>query len=127
MMSTMCSLYREEVGCRGAVVSAERIKPDMGISVDVDSDHFYPTDLEGANAVGEGVGISVGNPSAMLDEYLVDEMIACCEEKTKSKYQRDVMDRGGTDASSINMSGGRKGSRNFHRRPVSTQPEFHHL
>lgn len=95
---------QEEVGCRGAVVSAERIKPDMGISVDVTPDHFYPTDLEGANAVGEGVGISVGNPSAMLDEYLVDEMIACCEEN-QIKYQRDVMDRGGTDASSINMSG----------------------
>src|SRR5699024_7764753 len=74
------------------------------ISVDVTPDHFYPTDLEGANAVGEGVGISVGNPSAMLDEYLVDEMIACCEEN-QIKYQRDVMDRGGTDASSINMSG----------------------
>lgn len=57
---------QEEVGCRGAVVSAERIKPDMGISVDVTPDHFYPTDLEGANAVGEGVGISVGNPSMSL-------------------------------------------------------------
>lgn len=95
---------QEEVGCRGAVVSAERIKPDIGISVDVTPDHFYPTDLEGANAVGEGVGISIGNPSAMLDEYLVDTMIACCEENG-IKYQRDVMDRGGTDASSINMSG----------------------
>lgn len=95
---------QEEVGCRGAVVSAERIRPDIGISVDVTPDHFYPTDLEGANAVGEGVGVCVGNPSAMLDEYLVDEMIACCEEN-KIKYQRDVMDRGGTDASSINRSG----------------------
>lgn len=95
---------QEEVGCRGAVVSAERIRPDIGISVDVTPDHFYPTDLEGSNAVGEGVGVCIGNPSAMLDEYLVDEMIACCEE-AKIKYQRDVMDRGGTDASSINMSG----------------------
>lgn len=95
---------QEEVGCRGAVVSAERIHPDIGISIDVTPDHFYPTDLEGANAVGEGVGISIGNPSAMLDEYLVDTMIACCEENN-IKYQRDVMDRGGTDASSMNLSG----------------------
>ena len=95
---------QEEVGCRGAVVSAERIRPDIGISVDVTPDHFYPTDLEGANAVGEGVGVSIGNPSAMLDEYLVDTMISCCEENN-IKYQRDVMDRGGTDASSMNMSG----------------------
>ena len=94
---------QEEVGCRGAIVAAERVKPDMGISVDVTPDHTYPCDLEGCNLVGEGIGVTYGNPSAMLDEYLVDEMAACCEENG-IKYQRDVMDRGGTDASSINMS-----------------------
>lgn len=94
---------QEEVGCRGAVVAAERIRPDIGISVDVTPDHFYPCDLEGSNAVGEGIGVTFGNPSAMLDEYLVEEMAACCEENG-IKYQRDVMDRGGTDASSINLS-----------------------
>ena len=95
---------QEEIGCRGAAVASERIKPDIGISVDVTPDHFYPSDLEGSNAVGEGVGVKLGDPSAMLDEYLVDEMLACCEEN-HIKYQRDVMDRGGTDASSINLSG----------------------
>lgn len=39
----------------------------------------------------------------MLDEYLVDEMLSCCEENG-IHYQRGVMDRGGTDASSINLS-----------------------
>ena len=95
---------QEEVGCRGAVVAAERIKPDIGISLDVTPDHFYPSDLKGSNAVGEGVGVKFGDPSAMLDEYLVDKMIECCE-KNNIKYQRDIMDRGGTDASSINRSG----------------------
>lgn len=94
---------QEEVGCRGAVVAAERIKPDIGISIDVTPDHFYPCDLEGSNAVGEGIGVTFGNPSAMLDEYLVNEMVACCEEH-HIHYQRDVMDRGGTDASSINLA-----------------------
>jgi len=94
---------QEEVGCRGAVTAAASIKPDIGISIDVTPDHFYPSDLQGSNAVGEGVGVKLGDPSAMLDEYLVDEMLACCEENN-IKYQRDVMDRGGTDASSINMS-----------------------
>lgn len=94
---------QEEVGCRGAVVAAERIRPDNGISVDVTPDHYYPNDLKGANEVGKGVGVTIGNPSAMLDEYLVDEMLACCE-GNKIPYQRDVMDRGGTDASSINQS-----------------------
>ncbi len=95
---------QEEVGCRGSKTAAAQIKPDMGISVDVTPDHFYPCDLEGCNAVGDGISVTLGDPSAMLDEYLVDEMLACCEEN-HIQYQRGVMDRGGTDASSINLSG----------------------
>lgn len=95
---------QEEVGCRGAIVAAERIAPDIGVSVDVTPDHYYPCDLRGANQVGKGVGVTIGNPSAMLDEYLVDEMLATCEENDID-FQRDVMDRGGTDAQSINRSG----------------------
>lgn len=95
---------QEEIGCRGAQVAAERIRPDIGISIDVTPDHYFPCDLDGCNAVGNGVGVKLGDPSAMLDEYLVDEMLACCEENA-IKYQRDVMDRGGTDASSMNLSG----------------------
>lgn len=95
---------QEELGCRGAQTAAAQIRPDVGISVDVTPDHAYPTDLSGANAVGAGVGVKLGDPSAVMDEYLVDQMIACCEENGIT-YQRDVMDRGGTDASSMNLSG----------------------
>ena len=95
---------QEEVGCRGAVTAAHQIKPDIGVSVDVTPDHAYPCDLEGSSAVGEGISVTLGDPSAMLDEYLVDEMLSCCEEHG-IHYQRGVMDRGGTDASSMNLSG----------------------
>ncbi len=95
---------QEEVGCRGAATAAARLKPDIGISVDVTPDHFYPCDLEGCNAVGEGVSVTLGDPSAMMDEYLVNEMLSCCEEHN-IPYQRGVMDRGGTDAGSMNLSG----------------------
>ena len=94
---------QEEVGTRGSVTAAAQIKPDIGISVDVTPDHFYPCDLEGSSAVGDGVSVTLGDPSAMMDEYLTDEMLACCEENN-IRYQRGVMDRGGTDASSINLS-----------------------
>ena len=60
--------------------------------------------LEACNAVGEGISVTLGDPSAMLDEDLVNEMLACCEENG-IRYQRGVMDRGGTDASSMNQSG----------------------
>ena len=95
---------QEELGGRGAQTAAAQIAPDIGISVDVTPDHAYPGDLTGCNVVGAGVGVKLGDPSAIMDEYLVDEMLACCEENG-IKYQRDVMDRGGTDASSMNLSG----------------------
>lgn len=94
---------QEEVGCRGSKTAAAQVKPDIGISVDVTPDHYFGNEGEGSNYVGEGICVTLGDPSAMLDEYLTDEMLACCEEHG-IKYQRGVMDRGGTDASSMNLS-----------------------
>ncbi len=94
---------QEEVGCRGSIVSAERIKPDIGIAVDITPAHDYPCDLEGSNTVGAGTAIKISDPSVICDEYLISEMIKCCEEHN-IKYQLDVIDKGGTDASSINRA-----------------------
>jgi endoglucanase len=75
----------------------------LGIAVDVTPAHDYPCDLEGSNTLGAGTGIKISDPSVICDEYLVDEMVKCCEENN-IKYQYDVIDKGGTDASSINQS-----------------------
>lgn len=95
---------QEELGCRGAVTAAERIAPDYGIAVDISPAHDYPCDLEGSNALDAGIGIKISDPSVVCDEDLVEAMIKCCEEK-HIKYQREVIDKGGTDASSMNLSG----------------------
>lgn len=94
---------QEELGCRGAIVTAERIKPDIGIAVDITPAHDYPCDLEGSNTVGSGTAIKISDPSVICDEYLISEMIECCKEHD-IKYQLDVIDKGGTDASSINKA-----------------------
>lgn len=94
---------QEELGCRGAKVTAQRLQPDIGIAVDITPAHDYPCDLEGSNTLGEGTGIKVSDPSVICDEYLVSEMVKCCEENN-IKYQYDVIAKGGTDASSINLS-----------------------
>lgn len=94
---------QEELGCRGAKVAAERIKPDIGIAVDITPAHDYPCDLQGSNTLGGGVGIKISDPSVVCDEELVEEMVRCCE-KNNIKYQYDVIDKGGTDASSMNLS-----------------------
>jgi endoglucanase len=94
---------QEELGCRGSKVAAERIKPDLGVAVDITPAHDYPCDLEGSNAVGGGIAIKVSDTSVICNEYLVSEMVKCAEENN-IKYQLDVLYVGGTDASSMNTA-----------------------
>ncbi|MCM0647175.1 M42 family metallopeptidase [Clostridium swellfunianum] len=94
---------QEEVGLRGAVVAAERVKPDLGIALDVTVAHDFPNSGEGSNTLGGGAAIKISDGSVLCDEYLVEEMIKCAEENN-IKYQRDIIDAGGTDAGAINRS-----------------------
>lgn len=95
---------QEELGCRGSKAAAARIQPDIGIAVDITPAHDYPCDLEGSNAVDGGIGVKICDPSVVCDEDIVAVMEDCCE-KNQIKYQREVIDKGGTDASSMNLSG----------------------
>ena len=95
---------QEELGCRGSKPTAARIKPDIGIAVDITPAHDYPCDLEGSNEVDGGIGIKICDPSVVCDEDVVAAMEKVCEDN-HIKYQREVIDKGGTDASSMNLSG----------------------
>lgn len=94
---------QEEVGLRGATVAAERINPDVGIALDVTVANDYPNAPEVSNSMGGGTAIKVSDGSVICNEYLVEEMIKCCE-ANNIKYQLDVIDMGGTDAGAINRS-----------------------
>ena len=94
---------QEEVGCRGSMVSAERIKPDIGVAVDVTPAHDRPGDLEGNNTVGAGTAIKFSDTSVICDEYLVETQMNLCK-RDGIKFQKEVIYVGGTDASSINLS-----------------------
>jgi endoglucanase len=95
---------QEELGCRGSKVAAERIRPDIGIAVDISPAHDYPCDLEGSNCIDGGIGIKICDPSVVCDEEVVEMMERCCREND-IPAQREVIDKGGTDASSMNLSG----------------------
>lgn len=94
---------QEEVGLIGATTSAERIKPEIGIAIDITGSFDVPTDKDGNAVLGEGAAIKVMDSSVICDEYLVDEMVTCAKEKN-IKYQMDVLAGGGTDAGAINKS-----------------------
>ncbi len=99
-----CFVVQEELGCRGSKVAAQQILPDIGIAVDITPAHDYPNDLTGANKVGDGIAIKICDPSVVADEDVTDAMEQLCEEN-HIPYQREVIDRGGTDASSMNLTG----------------------
>jgi endoglucanase len=94
---------QEEVGLRGATVAAERINPDVGIALDVTVASDYPNAPEVSNSMGAGTAIKVSDGSVICNEYLVEEMVKCCD-TNNIKYQLDVIDMGGTDAGAINRS-----------------------
>lgn len=99
-----CFVVQEEVGTRGSLVAVHQINPDIGIAVDITPAHDYPNDLTGSNTVGEGIAIKICDPGSISDETVVSVMEQLCGEN-KIPYQREVIDRGGTDASSMNLNG----------------------
>ena len=96
---------QEEVGLRGATTSSYSIAPDFGIALDVTVAMDTPgiKEEEKVCAMGKGVAITVMNSSVIAHRglYLFLKELA---EKYNIPYQMDVMERGGTDAGSIQKS-----------------------
>ena len=95
---------QEEVGTRGAKTAAFNIEPDVGLAVDVTStgdtpDIKVPMDC----SLGKGAAIKVMDASLICSPKIVRAL----ESKAKEydvKYQFEVLQHGGTDAGSIQLS-----------------------
>lgn len=94
---------QEEVGLFGATASSERVKPDLGIAIDITGSFDVPGDEHGNAVLGKGAAIKVSDACVICDEYMVGQMIECAKEH-QIKYQLDVLAGGGTDAGAINKS-----------------------
>lgn len=94
---------QEEVGLIGSTVAAERIKPDLGIALDITGAFDTPESKHGNTVLGGGTAIKVLDNSVICDADLVEEMVNCAKE-FGIKYQLDVLTGGGTDAGAINKS-----------------------
>lgn len=93
---------QEEVGIRGANVSALKIKPDFGFGLDT----TIAFDLPGAAAhemitkLGEGTAIKIMDASTICDYRMVDYMKKTAD-KHKIKWQSEILTAGGTDTAGI--------------------------
>ncbi len=93
---------QEEVGLRGATVSAFGVEPDVGVALDITlaadipgvPEHEYVTKL------GEGAAIKLMDSSAISHPGLVAHLKALAKQR-KIKYQMEILPRGGTDAGGI--------------------------
>ena len=93
---------QEEVGIRGANVSALKINPDFGFGLDTTIAFDLPgaAEYEMITKLGEGTAIKIMDASAICDYRMVDYMKKTAE-KHAIKWQPEILTAGGTDTAGI--------------------------
>jgi putative aminopeptidase FrvX len=95
---------QEEVGTRGAKTSAFSIEPDVGLAVDVTSTGDIPeTEVPMECSLGKGAAIKVMDASLICSPKIVRKLEQLAREYD-IKHQFEILQRGGTDAGSIQLS-----------------------
>lgn len=93
---------QEEVGIRGAHVSALKIQPDFGFGLDVTIAYDVPDAKaqEKCTSLGGGTAIKVMDASTICDYRMVNFMKKTAD-KHKIKWQPEILLGGGTDTAGI--------------------------
>ncbi|MHB9034495.1 MAG: M42 family metallopeptidase [Anaerolineae bacterium] len=94
---------QEEVGCRGAMVAAFGIEPEIGVSVDVTLTGDTPQAKPLAIDLGKGPAVKVKD-SGMLAHPGVKRWMVATAERLGLPYQLEVLLGGTTDAYTIQTS-----------------------
>lgn len=95
----------EEVGTRGAKTATAKIKPDLAFAIDC---CCYKDEFDrghnNARQIGKGMILILSDRGLEPNPELVS-IVKKAAAKLKKNLQRDMFDRGGTDASSIHLTG----------------------
>ena len=94
---------QEEVGVRGAATAAYGINPDIGLAIDVTRTGDTPKGITMSVSLGKGPAIKVKDSGMIVDPAVVDWMVKTAD-KANIPYQLEVLERGGTDARSIQLT-----------------------
>jgi endoglucanase len=96
---------QEEVGLRGASVSAYGVEPEVGIAIDVTATGDTPKGAKMEVALGKGAAIKVRD-SGMLADPRIKNLLVKRAQDAKLPFQLEVLERGTTDAASIQLARG---------------------
>lgn len=94
---------QEEVGCRGAMTSAFGVEPDVAIALDVTLTGDTPEAWPMAVALGAGPAIKVKDRGMLAHPGVKNWMVSTAQ-GLGIPYQFEVLERGSTDAMSIQTS-----------------------
>ncbi len=95
---------QEEVGCRGAKPASFGIAPDYALVFDVTATGDLPGAKPMECRVGDGAAIKIKDSSVICNTEVVETLRELAEKK-QIKHQTEILTYGGTDTSSIQMSG----------------------
>ena len=95
---------QEEVGLRGAKTAAFAVGCDYALVYDVTGTGDTPSSKPMACALGDGAAIKIKDSSVICHKEVVDSLISLAKEN-KITHQIEILTYGGTDTSSIQMSG----------------------
>ncbi len=95
---------QEEFGRKGALTSAFAIQPDIALCFDVTGTGDTPGAVPMACKVGDGAAIKVRDASVICDENIVRAICDVAKE-CGIRHQREVLLKGGTDTSSLQVAG----------------------
>ncbi len=95
---------QEEVGCRGAKTAAYGIMPDYALVYDVTGTGDTPGAKPMAVKVGDGTAIKIKDASVICHKDVVAKLRELAADN-KIPHQTEILLYGGTDTSSIQMTG----------------------
>ena len=95
---------QEEVGCRGARTAAFGIAPEYALIYDVTATGDAAGSKPMVCSLGKGAAIKIKDSSVICHAEVVDKLKDIAKEQ-KIPYQLEILTFGGTDTSSVQMTG----------------------
>ncbi len=97
---------QEEVGLRGARVAAQRIRPDIGLAIDITLANDGPgaKPHEKVTTVGGGAAIKAYDSGVIVPRAIIEHLEQVADQR-EIPHQVEIMSRGGTDTRELQLAG----------------------